>query len=653
MTLYKQLSITVFCIFTLVFGMAFYFVLMAVKDEYAATEQQHFFQLADQLSLDLQPIVSEPQWPAARNMLAQQMIEHELRHVSLVDAQGQAIIDLDSSELNLPVPAWFVALISLPELALSMPIEQAATEELTVTFVSAHHSFYRQLWQQAQRLFIGAFLIYLVAVVLACWFIKRLLKPLESVSHSAEDLHHHSLTSPIELPDTQELQHVVNALNEMSSTIHQQFKQQAEVAETIRDKIYRDEVSGLGNRAYFMGQAKAWMDESGNGGLAILSLDLLDEVYLEQGESARDHLVVLCANALTRALSVDDSFVLARLSINEFACLLPGQEKDQLLNIAEQMQLAMSDLVVSPMGAAPAISFIGLVQRLAKESVTELLCRADNALQIARSQREKPIHLIECTEKYNLGRVGWKHLVQDAIHQDLFCFKVQPVFSKSEQKMLHAELFAYILKDGKTFFAGQFMPAVEHFKLGCLFDQYVLKKIPQELDLHAYPSIAVNLTQTSCVDSDFHEWLERFLAQHPELKNTLILELPETVCLARANEVTPLIQIIKAAGFAFGIDQYGRHFQSLNYLKQLLPAYVKVDHSYTNQVDEITGDSEFLAAVCQAATKLAITTVATRVESQSILDLLAGLHIDAYQGFISPPVKLEKFDVPANPPEFQ
>ena len=65
MTLYKQLSITVFCIFTLVFGMAFYFVLMAVKDEYAATERQHFVQLADQLSFDLQPIISEPQWPAA------------------------------------------------------------------------------------------------------------------------------------------------------------------------------------------------------------------------------------------------------------------------------------------------------------------------------------------------------------------------------------------------------------------------------------------------------------------------------------------------------------------------------------------------------------------------------------------------------------
>ena len=121
----------------------------------------------------------------------------------------------------------------------------------------------------------------------------------------------------------------------------------------------------------------------------------------------------------------------------------------------------------------------------------------------------------------------------------------------------------------------------------------------------------------------------------------------------RGSDVIRLAEEVGETGFAFGIDQYGRHFQSLNYLKQLLPAYVKVDHSYTNQVDEITGDSEFLAAVCQAATKLAITTVATRVESQSILDLLAGLHIDAYQGFISPPVKLEKFDVPANPPEFQ
>ncbi|MCE2596537.1 EAL domain-containing protein [Motilimonas cestriensis] len=645
MTLYKQLSLAVFFIFTLVLCLAFYYAFSAIKGEYLANESRQFVQLSDQISNDLQPVLFEPQLKGAKYILTEQLLQQGIARAALINSQGQVVLSIDNTNIVDSAPAWFKALFRVPVLSQSLPISDSAIGELELSLESSTAPLYGLLWQQAKQLVTWLLLIYIFAVLLACTLIKRLLKPLEDLSHGAEDLQHHHLVEPISVPHAQELEGVAKALNEMSSTINLQFQQQAEVAESIRDKIYRDEVSGLGNRAYFMGQAKAWIDESGSGGLALLSLDVLDDVYLEQGEEGRNQLVSLCAAALIEALSTDDSFVVARLSVNEFACLLPGQEKDQLLAIAQRMQWAVSELVVSPMDAAPSISYIGLVQRTQNESVTELLSRADNALQIARSQRDTPIHLIECSEQYNLGRVGWKHLVQEAIHQDLFYFKAQPVLSKVDQHVLHAELFTYIVKEEHTYFAGQFMPAIEHFKLGCLFDQYVLKKLPLQLNFSAYQSIAVNLTLTSCVDSDFHEWLGRFLAQNQDLKHKVFLELPETVFVAHTEEVAPLIQTIKEAGFCFGIDQYGRHFQSLNYLEQLRPSYVKVDHSYTNQVNEIKGDSEFLEAVCQAATKLNILTIATRVENQIKLDLLSGLHIDAYQGFISPPMKLEKIDI--------
>lgn len=634
MTLYKQLSTTVFVIFTLVFGVAFYSVFSAAKEQYLNMQSGHFQQMTDKLSREIHTITPESNWQAITSLLAQH--QHDFSQVLVKDNQGEVVIELAGSPSNFNVPTWFSHFMSLTPLQVTQTW-QLAEQTYQVLFQANMQEQLAALWQQATRLFSWLLLIYIVAVVLALVLIKRLLMPLIKVSHEAQALREKGSEKQLELPQTQELQEVVKTLNEMHSTINQQFKHQAEVAETLRDKIYRDEVTGLGNRAYFIGQAKTWIAESGSGGLALISLDILENVYLEQGEAARDHLAKVSADTIQDAVMQSDQVVLARLSINEFVVLLPGLEEDQLLNLAERIQEALSELVVSPLEEASSISYIGLVLRQQEESITELLSRADNALQISRTQRLNPIHLIKCSERFNLGRAGWKHLVQDAIHQDLFAFKAQPVLMRDSQQMLHAELFSYIQKDGHSYFASQFMAAVEHFKLGCLFDQYVLKKIPAQLALEGFSSVAVNLTMTSCLDEDFHVWLARFLQQHPELKTKLVIELPETACFAHQQEIMPLINVIQQAGVSFGIDQFGRHFQSLTYLEQLCPAYVKVDYSYTNQVDDVTGDSEFLDAVCQAALKLGIITVATRVESQAQLDRLSRLHIDAYQGFISPP----------------
>ncbi|MCE2571016.1 EAL domain-containing protein [Motilimonas eburnea] len=640
MTLYRQLGTTVFVIFTLVFCIAFYTVFLATKEQYLSAHSEHFSQLTEKLSRQISPLALASDWDRATTLLVEQ--QEQFSRVSVKNDQGEMVLSLAGAPSELIVPTWFSHYVAIAPLQITQSLPTQAQATYQVIFQANIQSQLAALWQQAKQLFGWLLLIYIVAVVLALVLIKRLLMPLMKVSDQAQAMRGANANKQLDLPQTQELQEVVKTLNEMHSTINQQFKQQAEVAETIRDKIYRDEVTGLGNRAYFMGQAKTWIAESGSGGVALISLDILEDVYLEQGEAARDHLAKASASTIQAAVMHNDQVVLARLSINEFAVILPGLEADQLLHVAEVIQDALSDLVVSPLEEASSISYIGLVLRQQEESITELLCRADNALQISRTQRLNPIHLIKCSERFNLGRAGWKHLVQDAIHQDLFAFKAQPVVMRETEQMLHGELFSYIDKDGQHFFASQFMAAIEHFKLGCLFDQYVLKKVPQQLALEAFPCVAVNLTMTSCLDEDFHLWLARFLRQHPELKTKLVVELPETACFAHQQEIMPLLDIIKQAGLSFGIDQFGRHFQSLTYLEQLCPAYVKVDYSYTNQVEEVTGDSEFLDAVCQAALKLGIVTVATRVESQAQLERLSRLHIDAYQGFISPPQKISR-----------
>ena len=86
----------------------------------------------------------------------------------------------------------------------------------------------------------------------------------------------------------------------------------------------------------------------------------------------------------------------------------------------------------------------------------------------------------------------------------------------------------------------------------------------------------------------------------------------------------------------WGIDQFGRHFQSLEYLTELTPAYVKVDQGYMSIISKDENAQSVLAAVCRTAHNAGAITVVTRVENQEQVKLINQLFVDGYQGIVQP-----------------
>jgi EAL domain-containing protein (putative c-di-GMP-specific phosphodiesterase class I) len=81
------------------------------------------------------------------------------------------------------------------------------------------------------------------------------------------------------------------------------------------------------------------------------------------------------------------------------------------------------------------------------------------------------------------------------------------------------------------------------------------------------------------------------------------------------------------------VDNYGRNFQSLDYLQRFKPDYVKIDFAYTNNIDD-DAQGHVLASVCRTAHNLNITTIATRVETEAQLARLSELFVNGFQGYI-------------------
>ncbi|OOE37977.1 GGDEF domain-containing protein [Salinivibrio kushneri] len=533
------------------------------------------------------------------------------------------------------VPQWFIDLDIFPVITEKQTITSGWMQLAEVEVVAHPGYAYKQLWKSFVQLGTIMVVIFLVASVIIAWQLQRSLRPLARITAKAGEIAKNKFGDPIPLPPTTELKTVVNAINVMTDQLKNYFEQQAKEADRLRKTAYRDAVSGLGNRSFYVGQLKSWLTESGVGGMALIKVDLIGEAYKNHGFEAGDRVVEQFANNLTTTIISDDNMTAARLSKDEFVILAPNSDPDDLRLLGESVLAMVVDMQADPTGLTPPKVAVGLaINGGGNQDASVLLSQADNALSQARNTPEHPVVLIDQSiGDAAMGKQQWKALLHEAVAQELFVFKYQPA-TDSESNRLHQEVFSAIEKDDQYYGAGHFLGAVEQLQLGETLDKYVITHVLKTLSQDASVGpLAVNLTLSSVTNASFIRWLGTTLYQHRKLAGQLLFEIPEVAFVRHADHTGLLIDQIRQAGFQFGVDNYGRNFQSLDYLQRFKPDYVKIDFAYTSHIED-DAQGHVLASICRTAHNLNITTIATRVETDAQLAHLSELFVNGFQGYI-------------------
>lgn len=618
-----------------------FFVQFTSTREYLRTQQESdIFNTATSLGLSLTPFLESGDNAGAESVINVVFDGSYYGKIGLHLFASDTQLLRENPHSVAGVPSWFT------ELDLFMPIKHSQIlnnqwMQYGRLTVQGHPGFaYRELWLSSLELLKWFTFIFILTSLILMRSIKYLLQPLQQIKEKADAVIQHDFGEPLLLPHTVELRSVVEAINSMSSTLAQQFKVQSEEAEVLRKHAYQDLVSQLGNRAYFTAQLDSWVKEDGIGGVILLAVDILEDIYREEGFAARDNLVRAVANMLSTHTEKIEHVALARISATEFAIIMPGYEAQMLQDFAVQVNAKIADLVVNPIANVTFVSVIGIAVRHRLEDASALLTKADNALQQARQLRNGAVYIHADPASTVLGRLSWKRLVTTAIAHRNLSFTLQPVHNM-EGVLLHEEIFTAIKNQAECYPAGQFMPAVEQFKLGCEFDLCVLDMLLPHISCDRVVPVAVNLSVSALISAMFKQRLLIWLQQHKEHASVLLLEIPEVALVKHNQVVLDLLKKVNEVGFDYGIDQFGRHFESLDYLSILNPKYVKIDHGYTQKLTESETERQFLGAICRAAHNLSIQTIATRIEHESQLLLLSSMHIDGYQGFIHPSQTLD------------
>ena len=630
MTLYKQLVTGMIFVLSALLISVFFVELSTTRNNLVQQQRSEINNTINTVGLALAPYLENNDKVAIESVIN-----------ALFDGSSYSVVRLvylDSGDEILRTypltpshaPKWFLDLNLFEKIHDRRIVTSGWMQLAEIEIVSHPGSAYSQLWLAFERLTIAFCIIMLLGLFTTSLILRRALTPLQQIVVKMEQVASNQFGTVLARPATKELISVVDGINTMSTQLERTFKAQSKEAEQLRQQAYIEPVSQLGNRSYFMNQLNSWLGENGTGGVALLETSFIRSVYDQLGYEAGDEAIKAITASL-KSVIPSTFYITARISKWEFGIILPNIEKQELVTLSKKL-IEQISLVHSIQNNHLKPS-LGVVFCHAETKPSDVLTMLDNSLSNAKANQEDNFSLLASKDEHCLiGKQAWKTIVDEAIIQGNFTFRFQNATSNTG-KIYHREVFSSIQHSKGHYCANQYLFALEQLNASHVFDEYIIDSMLRHLHESDLSSpVAINIAQSSVTNAGFIRWISDKLRANPRIVDLLHFEIPESCFIEEPHHTALFCNAVREAGALFGVDNYGRHFQSLEYLNEFRPAYVKLDYLYTHHLEDDSQELT-LASISKAAHNLGIKTIACRIETQSQLDMLSNHYIDAFQGF--------------------
>nr|WP_320009970.1 EAL domain-containing protein [uncultured Desulfobulbus sp.] len=574
--------------------------------------------------------------------------------IELLDNEGQTRVARQQDNLVLPVPPWFSAQIDLPVPQAEAKVMRGWVQTGIVRIASRLDGAYQNLWQAARKTALWCGLTWCIFVVIGGGVLRSILQPLKRIEEQANALMGRRFDVQLQIPRTRELRRVVEAMNTMTTRIGQIFNEHAAAAEKLKEQVYLDPLTGLGNRRYLQAQIEARLADTANqitGTFILLQVQGLKAINDQHGYEQGDQILQDVATHLQVGCRRFSDAVLARLGGGDMAVFFPGVD---ILGVQEFWDEVFPS-EYRPVHQPPSLSSEtgllaagGVCFEDQAPSLSNLLAAADMALTQARSHGEGGLEIlslngeVECALQ---GRMHYKQSILDLIADKNIIFYAQPTVQKGNlEHPLGHEVYARVIdSEGRHQSLAMYIAMAEQFGLAADLEQMIVDQLLSTAMRPLLPKrLALNISASSLADPVFFQWLSTTLGRCGREGFFFDLEFPEPQLHIGGERVREFADAMRQAGHGIGIDHFGQGLADFSYLQWLTPDYVKIDRAIADELLRKDKDVRFfIESLCSVAHSLGVQVVIKNVETEEQLEILAALNIDAMQGnALQPPLLL-------------
>ena len=146
-------------------------------------------------------------------------------------------------------------------------------------------------------------------------------------------------------------------------------------------------------------------------------------------------------------------------------------------------------------------------------------------------------------------------------------------------------------------------------------------------------SVAVNVSPQILAHSEFTTRVKTLKAALDERKIKLTIELTEDSLVQGDESSLASIERLRKLGVDLSIDDFGKGYSSLTYLKQIPAVEIKIDKRFIGTVAVDETDKQIVKTVIALAHALGMRVVAEGVDSAEAVAAIAELECEMAQGF--------------------
>jgi polar amino acid transport system substrate-binding protein len=146
--------------------------------------------------------------------------------------------------------------------------------------------------------------------------------------------------------------------------------------------------------------------------------------------------------------------------------------------------------------------------------------------------------------------------------------------------------------------------------------------------------MSVNLSVMQFQQIDLVERITEIIKETGIKADKVELEITESAARNDLEHTIPILQRLKEMGIGISLDDFGKGYSSLNYLKLLPINNLKIDKTFIHDIINNSSQAKIAQALISLAHNMNLTVTAEGVESASQLDFLKKENCDIVQGYL-------------------
>ncbi len=417
------------------------------------------------------------------------------------------------------------------------------------------------------------------------------------------------------------------------------------IEKNLEHQAYHDSLTGLPNRALLLDRIDQAIRHARRNqsllALLFLDLDNFKQINDSFGHSVGDSVLVAVSGVLKAALR--DMDTIARLGGDEFTILLSEFEKEEEINeiTSKLFGVLRSPLLIDGSEFFVTTS-IGISVFPGDGETPEILLRnADAAMYRAKEQGRNGFEYYthDMTERA-LEKVHMIASLNRALEKDEFEVYYQPQYDIEQEQLVGMEaLIRWHHPDFGLLHPEQFLPVAEESGLIVALDRWTMGKAMQQMNLWKEEGVAVgrlslNLTMQQIGQPDFLDFLMKSIQQNEWSGESLGFEITEGQLMKNPERTVEILNRISALGIKISVDDFGKGYSSLAYLKKLPVDMLKIDKEFIRDIPANKDNMSIVKSIIALARSMEIEVLAEGVETEAQIDFLSKEGCTIIQGFL-------------------